>query len=118
MSHHSSKMMLLATLLPFITVAPDHWTFAFTGGLTDAHGGHGALHMTCAGGTNDVAQEVKVLRPGRVAAAVWVKGEGAGIRLLIRDADGRELGKASTTAGARWNRLAIHTRIPESAGRV
>jgi hypothetical protein len=107
-------MILMATLLPFITVAPDHWSLEFQGGLTEAHSGKRALRMTSQGGTGEVSQEIK-LQPGRtVSAAVWVKGDHAEVRLLIRDGQGKELSHGSSTAGASWRKLSVHARVPES----
>src|SRR5581483_3606151 len=112
MSNDISRMILAVTLLPFITVAPDHWSFTFRGGLAEARGGKHALHMTCESGTNEVAQRVKVA-PGRALAAMaWMKGSQAEGRVLLRfrDAEGKEAGTADgafAPAGGKWKKISV-----------
>jgi len=120
MSNDISRMILAVTLLPFITVAPDHWSFTFRGGLAEARGGKHALHMTCESGTNEVAQRVKVA-PGRALAAMaWMKGSQAEGRVLLRfrDAEGKEAGTADgafAPAGGKWKKISVQGHAPASA---
>jgi hypothetical protein len=118
-------MLLVAALLPFVAVAPDHWGFELRGGLADVHSGKRALHIVMeSGATTEIAHQPFGVHPEQpLSATAWHKGDGLEVRLLLRflDAQGRIL---STTAGepsrtdSHWRRLAIAARSPAAAERM
>lgn len=67
-------MTLFAALLPFIAVAPDHWTFEFRGGLQDARTGKRALHIACEGAGTEIVQKLEIPSGRAISAAVWSRG--------------------------------------------
>jgi Cellulase (glycosyl hydrolase family 5) len=106
-------MILAAALLPFITVAPDHWTFRYDGGPHQVRSGQHALQVVCEGGSTEVAQELSGLAAGRsVSASVWSRGEGVTVRLLLRFADGQTGQSNEMQAGGRWKKLTVHVQTP------
>ncbi|HXW13208.1 MAG TPA: hypothetical protein VEN79_01760, partial [Terriglobia bacterium] len=92
-------------LIPFVAVAPDHWSFELRGGLSDTHSGKRALHVVIDPGIqagqdySEVSQRVDGIAAGpKLAGSVWVRGFDPDVRLVLvfRDRDGKELSDTSS----------------------
>ena len=118
-------MLRLAALLPFVAVAPGHWSFELHGGIGDVHSGKRALHIVMeSGAATETAHQPFSIRPEQpLSATVWHKGDASEVRLLLRflDAQGRiistALGEPSRT-DLHWGKLAIAARSPSAAERM
>jgi len=116
-------------LIPFVAVAPDHWSFELRGGLSDTHSGKRALHVVIDPGIqtgqdySEVSQRVDGIAAGpKLAASVWVRGFDPDVRLVLvfRDRDGKELSDTSSPlapAEQVWKLLKAEAVAPPAATR-